>query len=366
MTSALHHQFGFDLRIFLEASHRVVHGRSAYPDPAAVLHARRGQPDIFVYPPVLAVVLIPLNLVSFHLASAIFTAISAAAIVLALRLLGVDDWRCYTLAFASIPVLSSLRLGAISPLLTLAAAAAWRYRHHWLIAGASVGGAVVAKLFVWPLVLWLLFTRRWKAAAVSTVGAATVTLAVWGLLGFRGLREFPTLLRDLSHVESVQSFSLVALADRLGLPEPQTSWIALALTLGLAMLATCFAASPGGDLDRRIFITAVGLSLLLTPILWLHYFTIMLVPVALASPRLGPEWFLFLGYWLTPNSQPGRLSIWSLLIALAITFAIIVRAQRTGDEPRGSARPDRSAPPIRARGGAPGTGVRSPGSAMAR
>jgi hypothetical protein len=167
-------------------------------------------------------------------------------------------------------------------------------------------------------------------------------LVVWGILGFRGLSEFPTLLRNLSHVESVQGFSVVALADRLGLPGPQTSGTALGVTLGLAMLATCFAAPSRGDLDRRIFITAVGLSLLLTPILWLHYFTIMLVPIALASPRLGPEWLLFLGYWISPYTLPGTFSTWRLLVALAITFVIIVRAQWSGDTPRGSIGADRS------------------------
>jgi glycosyl transferase family 87 len=93
MAIAVHHKFGFDFRIFYEASHRVVHGRSAYPDPAEVLRPRQPQPEFFVYPPLLAVLLIPFTLVSFHLASAVFTVMSAARIALALRLLGVEDWR---------------------------------------------------------------------------------------------------------------------------------------------------------------------------------------------------------------------------------------------------------------------------------
>ena len=54
-------------------------------------------------------------------------------------------------------------------LLMLPVAVAWRYRDRARIAGIALGVAVAAKLFVWPLVVWLLLTRRF-AAAVWAVG----------------------------------------------------------------------------------------------------------------------------------------------------------------------------------------------------
>ena len=59
-----------------------------------------------------------------------------------------------------------------------------------------------------------------------------------------------------------------------------------------------------GD-ERTAFILAVAASLVLTPIVWLHYFALLLVVVALAQPRLGFLWFVPLLMVLTPGSgQP--------------------------------------------------------------
>ena len=186
----------------------------------------------------------------------------------------------------------------------LAAALAWRYRDRWAVAGTAVGAAVVAKLFVWPLVVWLLLTRRFKAAAVATVGAGAVTLAVWAAIGFHGLRGYPSLLHNLTRIESVWGYSLVALADRFGLPDPQTSWLLLGVPVAALLLGSCFAGAREG-FDRRVFVVTIGLAILLTPILWLHYLTLLLVPVALSRRSFGPEWLLPLAFWISPYQQPG-------------------------------------------------------------
>src|SRR5579871_914561 len=329
ISAAVGHRFAFDFSIFWAAARDVIHGHSPYPQPATVLHPPPGQPEFFVYPPLLAVVLVPFGAVPFGAAAAVWTVVGVAAVALGLWLLRVRDWRCYMVAFASIPVLSSLRLGAISTLLMLAAALAWRWRDRWAVAGTAVGCAVVAKLFVWPLVLWLAFTRRWRATAVATAGAAAVSLLAWAALSFEGLRRYPTLLRDLSHVESVEGFSLVALADRLGFPDPQATWPLLGLVLAGAIVASAFVRCPPGDRDRRVYVTAIGLALLLTPILWLHYFTLLLVPVALTRRTFGLEWLLYLGFWISPYTQPSHFAAWRLLVVLGLTVTIVVRAQRS-------------------------------------
>ncbi len=324
------HNFAFDFHIFWSASRRVLHGHSPYPSPVVVAHAT--SPTIhhqfFVYPPLLAALLLPLAALPFAAAAAINTVLVLGCLAVGLRLLGVTDWRCYAVTLASIPVLSSVRLGAISPFLMLAAALAWHYRDRWAIAGAAVGAAVVAKLFVWPLVIWLLLTRRFKAAAVATLGSGGLTLAVWAAIGFDGLRGYPSLLRNLTHIESVWGFSLVALADRVGLSDPQASWVVFGIPLALLLLASCFVRAQGPDVDRRLFVVAIGLAILLTPILWLHYLTLLLVPIALSRRTFGPEWILLLAFWISPYQQPGTFAAWRVIVTLGLVIAITIRAER--------------------------------------
>ena len=49
------------------------------------------------------------------------------------------------------------------------AAVAWRYRDRFPIPGFALGVAVALKFFLWPLVLWLAATRRWRDAAIAAV-----------------------------------------------------------------------------------------------------------------------------------------------------------------------------------------------------
>ena len=111
--------------------------------------------------------MMPLGLLPFALADFLFFALSIASVVIALRLLEVRDWRCHAAAFTSVPVFAGIADGAISPLLLLGAAAAWRYRNSLWRGAAAVAVLVVAKLFLWPLWLWLVYTRRYAAAAIA-------------------------------------------------------------------------------------------------------------------------------------------------------------------------------------------------------
>ena len=70
---------------------------------------------------------------------------------------------------------------------------------------------------------------------------------------------------------------------------------------------------------------AIAAALALTPIVWLHYFALLLVVVALAQPRLGLLWFVPLALIVTPGSgEPtpfetsGRLAIAALTFGLAL------------------------------------------------
>jgi hypothetical protein len=87
-----------------------------------------------------------------------------------------------------------------------------------------------------------------------------------------------------------------------------------------------------GD-ERSAFILAIAASLALTPIVWLHYFALLLLVVALAQPRLGPLWFLPLGMVVTPGS--GQPTPFETAVTLAIAALVVGLALRTSLGARG-------------------------------
>src|SRR5439155_17010083 len=107
---------------------------------------------------------------------------------------------------------------------------------------------------------------------------------------------YPHLLSIYSRAGEAKGFSDVALGLALGLPGSTAR--ALGLVLGAAALAAVFVAARRRDGDRRAFIVSIAASLLLTPIVWLHYFALLYVPVAVSRRRFGAAWLLPLVLWV--------------------------------------------------------------------
>jgi hypothetical protein len=60
---------------------------------------------------------------------------------------------------------------------------------------------------------------------------------------------------------------------------------------------------------------------------WLHYFALLLVVVALARPRLGAVWFVPLAMVITPGSgHPTPFETAVTLAVAAVTIALAMRA----------------------------------------
>jgi alpha-1,2-mannosyltransferase len=215
-------------------------------------------------------------------------------------------------------VVDAVSLGALSSLLLLGVAAAWRYRDRRHIAAAVTAVTAVAKLFVWPLFVWLLATRRLRTGLEGAVVALVLLLAGWAAIGFAGLRGYPHLLHLLSHVEAVQSFSLVGLLRLQGdVATAFTAALVLAVVVGVVI------AGRGPDGDRRSLAVAVAGALLATPVLWLHYFVLLFVPLALTRPRLSALWFAPLAFWVTPLAHSDG-SAWRTCFALAVAALIVL------------------------------------------
>jgi len=240
------------------------------------------------------------------------------AILGALRLLGVEDWRCYSVAILSAPAMNSLALGALTSFLLLGAALAWRYRDVPAVAAIATSFTAILKLFLWPLGVWLLATRRFRAAAACVAVSVVLLLGGWAIIDFAGLRAYPTLVHVLERVEGPVSYSVVALLGLSG-----TVATAFSVTISLAFVAGIFLAARGADGDRRAFAVAALASLVATPLLWLHYLLLLLVPIALYRPRLSGLWFLPLLLWLTPATHSQGVT-WRIALALGVLAVVAV------------------------------------------
>jgi hypothetical protein len=96
----------------------------------------------------------------------------------------------------------------------------------------------------------------------------------------------------------------------------------VALSVG-AVVAIALAAR-GADGDRRALAVAVVASLVAAPLVWLHYFLLLFVPIALYRPRLSGLWFLPLLLWLTPTTH-SHGTTWRIALALAVVAVVAVR-----------------------------------------
>ncbi len=145
---------------------------------------------------------------------------------------------------------------------------------------------LAAKFFLWPLVVWQAATRRYASAALSVAIGAALLLVSWAVIGFAGMTDYPDLARTLEETVGEDSYTVYIVGLDLGLPSPVARGIWLAL--GLALVAAVVLVGRRGG-ERSAFVLAIAASLALTPIVWLHYFALLLVVVALAQPTLGRD-----------------------------------------------------------------------------
>jgi alpha-1,2-mannosyltransferase len=311
-------KYAWDFHVFWLAAHHVVHGVSPY----ANAHTASPYPA-FLYPPLVALALVPLGAMPFPVAAAIFTILVILAAGLTLWVLGVRDWRCYGSAFASMPILGGIRLGALTTLLALLLALAWRYRDRRLITASLVAVAAVAKIFLWPIGVWLLATRRIATAATALALAVATVADSWLVIGFAGARHYPAQMAQEARDRYRDGYTLGAVAHRLGLSYADARLLTVALIPILVLGIVVVARRANGD--QASFSVAVGASLLLSPIVWLHYFTLLFVVIAIRRPTFGLIWLAPLCLWVTPQQESGGSPL-RVGIAVALTAAVVIAA----------------------------------------
>jgi glycosyl transferase family 87 len=305
---------------YLPAARRLVDGSSPYrPGDLA-----RG--FVFASPPIAGFLFAPFTLVSQTAAEVLLALVMLGVTFLALRLVGVTDWRGYGAAALSAPLVGEFQTANLSALLALCAAVVWRYRDRAWAAGAAAGIGVALKLVPWPLIVFLLLTRRFRAAAWASGIALAGILIPWAAVGFAGFRSYPGLLGQIDRVEGAHGYSLAALIAHLsGWGTAQAvSYVIGGLLLLLALRLRA---------DARTFIVCVAAMLLLTPIVWMHYFVLVFVVLGVARPEFSAIWAAPWILWISAHEGPADW--WQGLVVLCVAGALFLVAYRGARSVRG-------------------------------
>jgi hypothetical protein len=310
----------------------LLEGTSPFPGPDAVLEYGENM----IWPPVAAFLVAPLTVLPAGAADWTMALLGVACSLLSLRVVGVRDLRVYGV-FALWPqVIGEIRISHLSPVLCLLLAVAWRYRDSRFAPGLAIGLAGAVKFLLWPVAVWLAAIGKARETLVAAV-VAVASLAL--VLPFTNLEDYLRTLIQLGKDFDQDSYSPFGFLVQLGVGETTAHVVTYAL--GAALLLACWRRASLG--------LAVGAALVLSPIVWLDYYAVAAVPLAIVRPRLSPVWFAPLATWGLVSSGIGAGDGWGsgrVLIVFAVVLAVVVRGERQAEAEGESHRPVTvSAPP---------------------
>ena len=411
-------QHSFDLRIYYHAVAWWADGRPLYD---------YAQPDkvqgslSFTYPPFAALLMMPMLAAGLSATVAafwLFDAVAAAVIVVWLvtpvaARYGWPRWFALCLAvpvaWGLEPLRETATYGQINLLLAVLLLADLLFAvprphgpsgsvrlppHHdperWSrLAGVGVGVAAAIKLTPAIFVLYLLLTRRFRAA-VTAMAAFAVATGV-GALYRPGdtWRFFTGVLWDtgrVGHADRVSNQSVMGALARLWAPHRPNGvlWLVLVLAVAAYGLYRAVRAARAGDELTGVTLTGIT-GALASPISWHHHLywfapaLLILVDAAAGDRRHRVRWVtLAVVLWATVtfglievydyhllhhrdlDSPPGQLlADWYVLLMLALLVLLPVRRLPPGEPPAAWRAPrQRPAPAGADAGGAGGTSVR--------
>ena len=151
-------------------------------------------------------------------------------------------------SLASPVVLVCIQTAALSAILALGVALAWRHRERGPATPLLIAAMIAAKLFLWPLLVWLAIVRGTRCAVLTGLAAVGVIVAPW-LAGFPGAREYLPLLRKLTELEGAYAYTPRSLALSLGSGVRVAD--ACAIAAGAAVIVGAVAIRRRADADRR-------------------------------------------------------------------------------------------------------------------
>lgn len=271
-----------------------------------------------IWPPVAAFLVSPLTALPPAAADWVMALLGLAAAMLSLRIVGVRDWRVYGAFALWPPVIGEIRVSHLTPFLCVLVALAWRYRDVRFAPGLAVGLAGAVKFFLWPLGVWLAAMGKVREMLVAAAFAGASLLLV---LPFTGLDDYFRTLLELGDAFDQDSYSPFGFLVQIGISEGIARVATLAI--GIALLFFCWRRASLG--------LAVAAALVMSPIVWLDYYAVAAVPLAIVRPRLSAVWLVPIATWGLLSAGIGAGNGWGsarVLIVFTIVFAVIVRSER--------------------------------------
>lgn len=281
-----------------------------------------GTPYGFTYPPFAAALMTPMALIGWHAAIAISVTMNVLALLAILTWLvgpiikrqGWQFWFSIAIAFALVaafePVRETVNFGQVNILLLFLVVGdvLLLVRGGSRLGGIGIGLATAIKLTPGVFIIYLLVTRRWRAAAVSAATAATAT---WAAATFApdASRVFWTdAMWNTDRVGSssfVSNQALSGLVARLFNPDPMKPVWMLLVLVALAIWAwRVRRAIKARDEVAGLALTGL-VGCMVSPISWIHHLVWVLPAIVVLfdyatdrslDPRRRRNFALFFGF----------------------------------------------------------------------
>jgi hypothetical protein len=282
--------WGYDFQAYAHAARRLLDGQRLY-DPGVDL---AGGFAIYLYPPPFAIAFVPFAWLGDTVGLYLWTALLVGCVAAAIAVMPVSAslrWVLLLLAGLDWPVLYSIKLGQVGPILLLFFALGWRWLERPVGLGTTIGLGALVKVQPALVGVWAVLTGRWRAAVVGfaiVAGLCAVTLPV---VGTGAWADYVALLRQVSEpVRTPHNFTPGAVLFQVGVEAGVASavqWLAVVVALALVAVAARWRAASVG------YVVAVVASQLISPLLWDHYAVVLLLTVAWLVSR-GAWWALAL------------------------------------------------------------------------
>ena len=300
--------------------------------------AHRGEGALSGQPPLIGLLVLPLTFLGRTPAEVIAVLVVFACVPATLAVMGVRDWRVYGAALWWAPVYSAVQTANVTLILVLGTALVWRFRDREVLTGAAAAAVIALKIFLWPLAVWLAATRRWLAVAVVACLGVLGAGAAIGIVGSPG-PIWDGLVNGVS-MFGARSYSVIGMLVEAGLDRDVASvlaWAGGAVVLGLAAL------TAWRGREELSFGLAIFAALALTPVLFPSYFCVLLVLMALTTPRFHVVWLAPIPLWFCSPDFPTPVERLVFLAVATVLVGWLVR-QLTRATTTSSARSSTSVP----------------------
>ena len=265
----------------------------------------------FTYPPFAALLFAPLTWLPVTAGRILVSAATVLALpvtsYLVLRLppwpaqLGRDRAAQLALAFSAAaiwlePERTNLKYGQVNVLLTTLVLLnlVWIERDgNHRFGGALIGVAAGIKLTPALFAVYLLATRRYRAAATAAAAFGATVAIAFALVPGDAARYWDLSFLDPAHVGRIQNVAnqslLGALARVLGTLSVGPVWLPAAAAVGGAGIALAARAGRAGQAAQAFALCAVT-SLLISPISWSHHWVLAVPALLVAVVAAARRW----------------------------------------------------------------------------